>query len=41
MDREIAIYLRKSNENPPSIYPANQVSSTKYNRWNFLPIALF
>jgi hypothetical protein len=41
MDREIALYLRKSSEAPSSDYPSNQVSSTKYNRWNFLPIALF
>lgn len=39
--REIDIYLPSSSDNSSSSYPSNQVSSTKYNRWNFLPLALF
>lgn len=39
--REIEVCLPSPDENARSPYPSNEVSSTKYNRWNFLPLALF
>lgn len=43
MLREILISVRKESENSPyhNQYPTNKMSSTKYNKWNFLPLSLF